>query len=133
MFPNRAIGTIAVLIGLMSLCAVGCGDSPRSQERGDSPVSPQTITLPGPGNPFRPDTEVVFTMPQTGPWSASIITIFSDTVRSYSGAAAAGQTVWIVWDGHDDHGGPEPDGIYFAKVTAGEYLFTKKLLLLWRP
>jgi hypothetical protein len=133
MFPYRIIHTTVILISLLSLCTLGCNDSSHDKKVGDTPVSPQLITLPGPGNPFRPDTEIVFVMPQSGQWSAWIISIFADTVRGFSGTAVAGETVWILWEGHNDHGVPLPDGIYFARVTAGEYLFTKKLLLLWRP
>ncbi len=132
MFPNQAGSRVAILIILLGICAVGCSDSPRDQEKG-SPVAPQTIALPGPDNPFRPDTEIVFVMPLTGPWSAAIVNILADTVRNYSGIADTGDTVWIVWDGNDDFALPEPDGIYFARVTAGEYNYTKRLLLLWRP
>lgn len=133
MFRHRIVFTAVILIGLLSLCPMGCNDSSHDKKVGNTPVSPQTITLPGPGNPFRPDTEIVFVMPESGQWSASIVTIFSDTVRNYSGTAVEGETVWIIWDGHNDYGAPQPDGIYFGRVTAGEYLFTKKLLLLWRP
>lgn len=133
MSPYRIIITTLILISLLSLSFPGCNDSSHDKKVGNTPVSTQTITLPGPGNPFRPDTEIVFVMPQSGPWSAWIVNIFADTVRGYSGTAVAGETVCIVWEGHNDYGAPQPDGIYFARVAAGEYLFTKKLLLLWRP
>ncbi len=133
MFANSAIRSTAVLLGLLTLCVLGCGDSPGDAENSGTLVSPQPISLPGPGNPFRPDTEIVFVMPQSGQWSAWITSIFADTVRSYYGHAKTGETVRIVWDGDDDHGMPEPDGIYFARVAAGKYEFTKKLLLIWRP
>jgi hypothetical protein len=133
MFPYRSLRATVMLIILLGVLALGCNDSSGGKKSGDTPVSPQSITLPGPGNPFRPDTEIVFVMPQSGRWSASITSIFSDTVHCYCGTAVAGETVWIVWEGDDDHGAPQPDGIYFARVTAGRYQFTKKLLLIWRP
>lgn len=133
MFPKPTVCAIAVLIGWLGICAVGCNDSSRNKENGNMPVSPQTITLPSPGNPFRPDTEIVFVMPQTGNWSASIANIFGDTVRNFSDISVEGETVWIIWEGNNDYGAPQPDGIYYVRVTAGKYLYTKKLLLLWRP
>jgi hypothetical protein len=34
------------------------------------------------------------------------------------------------WDGRDQYGRPAGSGIYFCRLQAGEYLATKKLLMM---
>lgn len=133
MFLERSYHPTVILIVLLGLYVCGCSDSSPEGQTGDTPVSPQVVSLPGPNSPFRPDTVIVFVMPQTGPWSGTITNFLSDTVRTLAGTAGVGDTVRFAWDGVDDWDTPQPDGVYFARITAGRYVFTKKLLLLWRP
>lgn len=129
MLAKSFIWISAVLIGLAGLYFSGCGDSPK----GDSSVSPQIVTFPGPDNPWQQDTEISFIMPQDGPWSATILDVEADTVRNYQGTAQKEDSVLIVWDGNDDFAVPRPNGVYFAKISVGEYQSTKKLLLVRMP
>jgi hypothetical protein len=133
MFLKQQHHVFSLLIVLLGLYAFGCNDSSPEEQAGDTPVSPQVVSLPGPNNPFRPDTEIVFTMPLSGRWSGWITNFLSDTVRTINGTANEGDTIRFAWNGDDDYGTPQPDGIYFARITAGQYVFTKKLLMLWRP
>lgn len=133
MFHKRRHTTAAILTALLGLLVFGCSDSSPDEQAGDSPVSPQVVSLPGSTNPFRPDSEIVFVMPQSGRWSGRITNFLSDTVRTMQGTADEGDTVCFAWNGIDDYGTPQPDGIYFARINAGQYVFTKKMLMLWRP
>ncbi|MFH1893188.1 MAG: T9SS type A sorting domain-containing protein [Candidatus Zixiibacteriota bacterium] len=80
-------------------------------------------------NPFNPVTEILLSLPHASDWSVTIYNIAGQKVRSYKGSSAAGE-VSVIWDGFDETGGDAASGIYFYRVSAGDFSVTKKMVLM---
>ncbi|MCX6639363.1 MAG: T9SS type A sorting domain-containing protein [bacterium] len=81
--------------------------------------------LPPSPNPFNPTTTLSFTLPHPARVSLEVFDINGRIVRAQHAAPLpAGPHEWT-FDGSD-----LPSGIYFARLTAGEYSSVQKLVLL---
>jgi hypothetical protein len=75
-------------------------------------------------NPFNPSTTFDFAIPGGGAWTLDIYNITGQLVQSFSGVAESGFGQ-VEWDASD-----KSSGIYFYRLTAGDYNMTKKAVLL---
>jgi hypothetical protein len=81
-------------------------------------------------NPFNPSTTVAFTLKSRGFVDLSIYNVLGQKVKTLvSGELDAGQHE-AVWDGTDESGDEVSSGMYFYKIDAGEFVKTKKMLML---
>jgi hypothetical protein len=84
-------------------------------------------------NPFNPSTTIYFNLTaQTGEDpEISIYNIKGQKIKTLQSFPNGGLgTSSIVWDGTDENNQPVTSGIYFYKLSAGEYTQTRKMLLL---
>ncbi len=81
-------------------------------------------------NPFNPVTTISYTLPLRSDVVLEIFNILGQRVWNeiMSGQAVGSHT--ITWDGVNQTERPVASGIYFYRVTAGEYSQTKKMLML---
>lgn len=81
-------------------------------------------------NPFNPTTQIMFALPQAGKVNLSIYNVLGQHVKNlvddYMGAGF--QTV--TWDGTDYAGHQVASGVYFYRLTAGQFSDTRKMMLL---
>ena len=82
-------------------------------------------------NPFNPATTIEFTIPEAATARLEVFDaqgrlVRTLAVRSYVAPARDR----VVWDGVDDQGRAVASGLYYYKLTAGEYQATRKMLLL---
>ena len=82
-------------------------------------------------NPFNPTTTIRYEVPAPG---ADVeIAVYSSAGRLVtllrSGSASAGEH-HVTWDGRDSRGREVASGIYFARMTAGDFVTSKKMVLL---
>jgi hypothetical protein len=75
-------------------------------------------------NPFNPSTEISFSLASAGEWTVSIYNVTGQKVSDFSGTSEAGP-VNLTWDASDN-----ASGVYFYKLTAGDFSATKKMVLL---
>ena len=81
-------------------------------------------------NPFNPTTTIPFTLEKSSHVSLSIYNITGQQIEELaSGEMAAGHHT-ITWNGMDLNGSSVGAGIYFYRLQAGDYIETKKMLLL---
>jgi len=80
-------------------------------------------------NPFNPTTTIDLAIPNACHWQMAIYNINGQMVRQYEGDCEAGY-VKVTWDGTDEHGYQVASGIYFYKVSAGQFTETRKMTLL---
>jgi hypothetical protein len=80
-------------------------------------------------NPFNAGTIIPFDMKDQGNWTLEIYNVAGQVVKSYNGTSAPGQ-VTVAWDGVDNDGRPAASGVYFYRVSAGDFTATRKMTLL---
>jgi hypothetical protein len=81
-------------------------------------------------NPFNPTTDIEFALPKAGQVSLVVYNVLGQEVKSLvDGQMDAGNHT-VTWDGTNSHGQSVSSGIYFYRLSAGEYNATKKMLML---
>jgi hypothetical protein len=81
-------------------------------------------------NPFNPGTMVAFDVPADGHVNVSIFNVLGQKVRTLVDRDCAAGRYEQEWDSRDDNGNPISTGVYFYRLTAGEQVLTKKMMLL---
>jgi hypothetical protein len=74
-------------------------------------------------NPFNAGTQIRFALPVASDWSVGIYNVAGQLVKEFKGASEAGM-VSLQWDANT------ASGIYFYKLTAGDFTDTKKMVLM---
>jgi len=75
-------------------------------------------------NPFNPTTTIEFALPKASPYTLTVYNVQGQVVSTFEGTHDAGY-VKIDWNASNN-----ASGVYFYKVTAGDYSATKKMVLL---
>ncbi len=82
-------------------------------------------------NPFNPATRITFDLAQAGPVKLQVFDVAGHLVRTLvDGTLAAGRGHQAAWNGLDESGHRASSGVYFYRLTAGEFTATRKLALL---
>jgi hypothetical protein len=79
-------------------------------------------------NPFNPTTSITFTLPFSTNWSLKIYNVAGQLVKSFEGFSS--DEVSIIWNGTDNSGDKVSSGIYFYKLSAGDFIATKRMVML---
>ncbi len=95
------------------------------------PVLPEDYSLhQNYPNPFNPTTNIGFTLPVAGKARIDIYNILGKLVATpFDGMANSG-TNEVVWDGRNFAGETVATGIYFYRLSADNYVETRKMTLL---
>jgi len=81
-------------------------------------------------NPFNPSTEISFTLAEAGRAELQVFSLRGQNVRRLvAGSLEAGDHS-VTWDGRDDSGARVPSGVYFYKLTAGDFEGMQRMVLL---
>ncbi|NOY89369.1 MAG: T9SS type A sorting domain-containing protein [FCB group bacterium] len=82
-------------------------------------------------NPFNPDTKIDFVLPRKATVTLEIFNLLGEKVKTLvsSEKMTAGEKS-VSWNGSDDAGYKVSSGIYFYRLTADNFVSTKKMLLL---
>ena len=81
-------------------------------------------------NPFNPSTTIQYDLPESEYVEIAIFDIKGREIRSLVNAHNQAGQHQVVWDGRNDRGTSVPSGMYFYKITAGEFSETRKMTLL---
>jgi hypothetical protein len=93
-------------------------------------AEPMVAGLSAAPNPFNPQTEIQFTLPQGGDVRLVIFDVRGRLVRTLvSGSLAAGVHA-VTWNGRDDGGRAQASGVYLALLEAGPVRMTQRLTLV---
>ncbi len=81
-------------------------------------------------NPFNPETRIYFEIPQTEMVTIAIYNVLGKKVRTLESARLSAGRYTLNWDGKNDMGATVPTGAYFYRMKAGDFIATKKMLLM---
>jgi len=82
-------------------------------------------------NPFNTTTTIKFSLPETSPVNLIIYDVSGRLVRTLiDGQVVEAGRKEMRWDGIDDSGRQVSAGVYFAKMSAGEFVDVRRMALL---
>ena len=76
-------------------------------------------------NPFNPVTVIEFSVPSAQRWKVEVFSILGQRIFMQQGATGAAGNVRVEFDGSD-----LASGVYLYRISAGEYVDSKKMLLV---
>ncbi len=103
-------------------------DRSRSEEINES-SAPLTL-LPNYPNPFNPETEIRFALPQASHVVVKIFDLLGGEVRTLVDEQREAGFHRVHWDGKDKNGKAVASGIYLYQLRAGSFSHVKKMSLL---
>jgi hypothetical protein len=80
-------------------------------------------------NPFNPTTTIEYRLPQTGFVALGIYNILGQKVKSLIAQTQGAGVHSVSWDGTNEHGKSVATGTYIYRITAGNYLSERKMML----
>jgi hypothetical protein len=81
-------------------------------------------------NPFNPVTTLRYDLPENGHINITIYDMLGRQVKTLMDQTQDAGYRSIIWDATNDYGKPVSAGIYLYQIQAGEYISTKKMVLL---
>jgi hypothetical protein len=81
-------------------------------------------------NPFNPTTTIAYDLPEQANVQIAIYNVVGQKVRTLVDRAESAGQHQVEWDGQDDSGRPVSSGLYLYRMTAGEFMQSRKMLLL---
>ncbi|MDP3025797.1 MAG: T9SS type A sorting domain-containing protein, partial [candidate division Zixibacteria bacterium] len=81
-------------------------------------------------NPFNPTTNISFALPEDSRVSLKIYNLSGQLVKTVLDANLPAGTFTVIWDGTNISEERVASGIYFYKLTAGNYSQTKKMCFM---
>jgi hypothetical protein len=113
-----------IYAGLVVYDVTGIGDD-------DEPTLPNAFTLgQNYPNPFNPTTRISFSLPQATEVSLRIYNVLGQQVRTLVDNPMAAGTYTVTWDGATEIGSQAASGVYLYRLTAGEQILQKKMILM---
>lgn len=108
---------------------VGQTDFINSNDLGFSGI-PEAFTLSqNYPNPFNPETRINYELPTTSLVKIVVFNLRGQLVRTLLDAKQSAGRYTVSWDGTTDQGIPMASGVYLLRMTAGEFLNVRKMLL----
>jgi hypothetical protein len=103
---------------------------PTGVSTGANPLPVSFALEPNRPNPFNPITTIAYDLPQTAKVRLVVYDVGGRQVRELvNGSQAAGRRE-IVWDGRNASGDFVASGVYFYRLIAGDFVQTRKMVLL---
>jgi hypothetical protein len=81
-------------------------------------------------NPFNPETNIEYQLPQAGLVTIEIFNILGQNVRTLLSENRDAGVHTAHWNGVNNDGQMVPSGIYFYRITSGNYSETKKMVMI---
>jgi len=81
-------------------------------------------------NPFNPATNIRFALPRLSNVTLDIYNIEGRRVKRLVDGQYSAGVYNVTWDGQNEQGNDVATGVYFYRLEAGEYVASKKMLLL---
>lgn len=97
---------------------------------GTTPLPLDYILFQNYPNPFNPNTSVKFQVPKTSDVTVKIYDMLGQEVRTLFASEVMRGTYSVEWDGLNDAGMRMSSGSYIYRMIAGDFVQSKKMILL---
>ncbi len=118
---EAAAGDVVEIDGVVLSSATGTPDSP------PAPAEPALTLSP---NPFNPRVSITFSLAESCQVALSVHEVSGRRVATLAKGFYAAGSHRMSWDGHDVEGRELGSGVYIARLTAGELLASRKMVLV---
>ena len=81
-------------------------------------------------NPFNPVTTLQYDLPEDGLVNITVYDMLGNVVNNLVNTNQSSGYKSIQWDATDNQGQPVSAGVYLFKIQAGDFVDTKKMILL---
>ncbi|RKX25595.1 MAG: hypothetical protein DRP47_09565 [Candidatus Zixiibacteriota bacterium] len=81
-------------------------------------------------NPFNPTTEISFSLPRSEDVQLDVLNVMGQQVASLVNGRIKAGTHTVTWNGKNSKGGDVASGIYLYRLSAGDYISSRKMLLV---
>jgi hypothetical protein len=81
-------------------------------------------------NPFNPETQISFDLPEKALVSLAVYNVFGQKVRTLLEISLPAGSYTVTWNGKDNEGISMASGVYFCRLLAGDKVNTKKMILM---
>jgi len=81
-------------------------------------------------NPFNPICEIAYALPTDCRVTLSVYNILGQKVKVLLDEHQSAGNKSVKWDGKDDHGQEVTSGVYFYRIQAGDFVQSKKMVLI---
>jgi flagellar hook assembly protein FlgD len=81
-------------------------------------------------NPFNPITTLRYDLPEQGFVTITIYDMLGREIRTLVNATQYAGFKSVIWDATNNQGVPVSAGVYLYKIQAGEFVQTRKMVLL---
>jgi subtilisin family serine protease len=81
-------------------------------------------------NPFNPTTTIAYDLPRDSRVRLVVYDVHGKPVRELVSANEPAGRHQVAWDGRNQQGQPVASGVYFYRLAAGDFVATKKMVLL---
>ncbi|MCK5126556.1 MAG: T9SS type A sorting domain-containing protein [candidate division Zixibacteria bacterium] len=81
-------------------------------------------------NPFNPSTSIQFSIPKSSFVKIDIFNVLGEKVKNLSASNYSAGSHTVVWDSKDENGAEVASGIYYYMIKAGDFIESKKMVLL---
>ncbi|MDP7028353.1 MAG: T9SS type A sorting domain-containing protein, partial [Candidatus Marinimicrobia bacterium] len=81
-------------------------------------------------NPFNPVTTLRYDLPENSLVNVTVYDMLGREVKTLINQTQDAGYRSVIWDATNDYGKPVSAGIYLYQIQAGEYISTKKMVLL---
>ena len=81
-------------------------------------------------NPFNPITTLRYDLPEDGYVYITIYDIMGREIRTLVNTTQDAGFKSVIWDATNDYGNPVSAGVYLYQIQAGEFVQTRKMVLL---
>ena len=88
------------------------------------------VLYPNYPNPFNPVTTLSYDLPHNSFVNITIYDVLGREVRTLVNQTQEAGFKSVIWDASNDYGKPVSAGVYLYQIKAGEFVQTKKMVLL---
>jgi len=118
------LGGLSVMHGPVSVLV-----SSQPEDPGTPELPTVTKLLTAFPNPFNPSTNIRFQLKESAPVKIEIFNIKGQLIRMFEESHVNPGYHQISWDGRDANGRPAASGVYFYRMSSGQYVSSKRMVL----